>query len=84
MITSLACSNRFFVSWSLVFTVTNWICCRCMITLSSPRNTFPVGLGQRSLVFPPQRAIQLANEVLEDLTALLSHLPATQAQDHGL
>lgn len=84
MKTSFACSNRSFVSWSLVLTVTNSICWRCKMTLSSPRTTFSVGLGHNKRVFPPQCAVQVANDVLEDLTARLSHRFATHAHDHGL
>jgi len=81
---SFAWSSRSFVSWSLVFTVTNSICWRCRMTLSSPRTTFSVGLGHNKRVFPPQCAVQVAKDVLEDLTARLSHRFATHAQDHGL
>jgi len=82
--TSFACSSRSFVSWSLVLTVTNSICWRCKMTLSSPRTTLSVGLGHNKRVFPPQCAVQVAKDVLEDLTARLSHRFATHAQDHGL
>jgi len=84
MKTSFACSSRSFVSWSLVFTVTNSICWRCRMTLSSPRTTFSVGLGHNSREFPPQCAVQVARDVRDDLTARLSHRFATHAQDHGL